>query len=421
MNELPLPSTALEPELQDSAYQLFIQEAVALFQCIETDLHVLTQSLKVEDLQPIIQALQLVRSGAEQLGLFDFQNAVGRLETLCLMLQPQNRAELDLLCQANQTLKLSLLAHVQRIPLTGDINCMAAQAVLEQLETQRQVQPLPPPPPPQGALPPASAAQLTALALRAEVEEALDQMERLLVAPPTPTLATDLKTCIEGLRDLGEMSDLAEFVAISQTALTSLNTSPDSAPTIGPITLTGYRAVYEQLTSVKAFSADPASHSVDVPFEQPHVVATQTLAIADAFVWQIEGNIFILPSRYMLEILIPRTGQVDDTQTPWTLSWRSQTIPVYALAQFVDHPDLYRPGNVTRDLKQQSPLLVVKRSHETCALQVEIERLITASTIELTPSPQENWPMYYLGSTDMEDRLNVIDVEILLDQALRRR
>ncbi|MGB7416168.1 MAG: hypothetical protein WA902_18335 [Thermosynechococcaceae cyanobacterium] len=419
MTELDaLSPPTLAPELRDCAYQLFIQEAVELFEQIEADLQGLTPSQSAERLAPPIKALQIVRSGAEQLDLTDFRNAIYRLETFCLTLQRQDIATLDLLRQANQTLKLSLLAHAQRMPLTGDINCTAAQAVLDQLEALRRQttssQEVAPPSP-------ASAVQLTALALRAEVEATLDQIENLL-ATPTPTLALDLKVQIEGLRDLGEMSDLSAFVAISQTALTSLKASPNSASTIGQITLTGFRSIYDQMQITNGFTPSPF-----VPVarsQQPLSLTTETLTLADAFVWQTGSSLLMLPSQNMLEILIPRTDQVDETQTPWTLVWRSQVIAVYPLAK-VESALYFAQDSVNlQGVNPQTTLLVIKQGNQTCAIQVEIERLITASTIELqVSSPQENQPLYYRGTTVLNDRhhLTVIDVGVLLDQELRRQ
>ncbi|MGF1603734.1 MAG: chemotaxis protein CheW [Thermosynechococcaceae cyanobacterium] len=422
MTELDaLSSSTLAPELRNSAYQLFIQEAVELFEQIETDLHGLNPSQNAELLPSLIKALQIVRSGAEQLELTDFRNAIYRLETFCLTLHLKDIAALDLLRQANQTLKLSLLAHAQRIPLTGDINCTAAQAVLDQLEALRRQ------PSPQGGVPhPSSATQLTALALRAEVEATLGQIENLLAAsPPTPTLAIDLKVQIEGLRDLGEMSDLSEFVAISQTALTSLNASPNSASTIGQITLTGYRSIYDQMQIENVFAPSPlvpvALSPLELPIEQLSLT-TKTLPLADAFVWRTGGNMLMLPSQNMLEILIPRAQQVDKTQTPWTLAWRSQIIPVYPLAKFESAPYFVQGRIDPQGVNPQPTLLVINQSNQLCAIQVEIERLITASTIELQVSSfQENRPAYYRGTTviDNRHRLIVIDVGVLLEQELR--
>jgi chemotaxis protein histidine kinase CheA len=411
-------SMPLAPEDRDSAYQLFVQEAVELFQQMETDLYQLAQNPSSAQLRPVVQAAQIIRSGATQLNLTTLQSSVHRLEAICATLQSNLRTtDVELLCHASQTLKLSLLA--QQAPTAEDIDCTAAQVILVQLEEQLQKQQ----PSVSDTLSPdvpalRSADQLTALAITAEVEDALRQIE-LLLSSPSKTLATDLSSGFESLRDLGEMSNLSELVAISQAALASLQASPRTASTIGRIALAGCREAQSQ-----NHEADIQRIEEPLPKAQmdgaPNVYTSTVIILntADAFVWQTGGTIFVLPSQQVLEILIPTPDQIDETVVPPQLDWQEHKLSVYPLTQFVGEKASLWLTPSPSSHKQPSPLLVIRHREQIFALKVEIERLITVSTLELQSRLKSDAPAYDLGSTLLEnDRLYaVVDVEMLLNQ-----
>jgi chemotaxis protein histidine kinase CheA len=418
-------SMPLAPEDRDSAYQLFVQEAVELFQQIEADLHQFAQDPSSARLRPVMQAAQIIRSGATQLNLTTLQSSVHRLEAICATLQSNLRTtDVELLCHASQTLKLSLLAHVQQVSTAEDIDCTAAQVILVQLEEQLQKQQ--PQTSVSDALSPAvptaprSAEQLTALAITAEVEDTLLQIKLLLASPPSETLATDLSSRFESLRDLGEMSNLSELVAISQAALASLQASPRTASTIGRIALAGYREAQPQDHEADSQRVESFPTKVQMG-DAPNVDASTVVILntADAFVWQTGSTIFVLPSQQVLEILIPTPDQVDETVVPPQLDWQERKLSVYPLTQFVSEPkaSLWLTPSPSSH-KQPLPLLVIRHRDQIFALKVEIERLITVSTLELQSGLESNAPVYNRGSTLLEnDRLYaVVDVEMLLNQ-----
>ncbi len=401
----------LNQELEDSAYQLFIQEAVELFQQIEMDLQNLTKDPSLDYFRLVIRSIQIIHSGATQLKLTNFQTSVQRLEAACLQLQQQpSSTSIKLLSQASQTLKLALLTHVQNVPDTGEIDCAAAHTVLEHLE-EHLSQLTPQKTVAQGTTP--SATQLTALALATEVEVALQQLESTLASPNT-NIIDDLTFHLKSLRDLGEMSDLFELIAISQTALTSLQTSPQSAPTIGQIALAGYRAIHERVPPNKL-----AVENKKPETRTKQSGTTLTLLTANAFVWQTGTTIFILPSLNLVEILNPSPGQVEQTETNCQLKWQDQKIPVYTLSHLMRAalPTLKVPSPISLD-PPLLPFLITQYSDQLFALQVNIERLITTSKLEVQSSNSEA-PPYHRGILLTGDpRPAIIDVEALLSETL---
>ncbi|MEO0373258.1 MAG: chemotaxis protein CheW [Cyanobacteria bacterium P01_A01_bin.17] len=419
------PSSSFIPlplEDRDSAYQLFVQEAVELFQEIEADLRQAAQNPSSADQrQSIVQAIQIIESGAAQLGLTTLQYSMHRVELLCSLSQPRLRTtELEKLCQVSQTLKLSLLAHVQQTSGSKEIDCTAAQVILVQLEEQLQKQqrqapvlkssssmPVPP-----------SEDKLTALAITAEVEERLMQLESQLASPPSETLATELLQLFESLRDLGEMSNLSELVAISQTAVASLRASPRTAAIIGRIALAGYRETQPQAAGNNSQWAESSSIEPDEALDED-VARVISLDISDAFVWQTGGTVFLLPSSQVLEILISNHDQIDESITPAKVNWQGRTLPVYPLTQFFSGPNsslllTLSPGSH----RQPSTLLIVQHLDQIFALKIEIERLITASTLELQSRRGSAEPEYNCGSTFLEDSqlYTVVDIALLIDQ-----
>ncbi|PZD74562.1 hypothetical protein C1752_00817 [Acaryochloris thomasi RCC1774] len=413
--------TSLPLEDRDSAYQLFVQEAVELFQEIEADLRQAAQNPSSADQrQSIVQAVQIIESGAAQLGLTTLQYSMHRVERLCSLSQPHPRTtELERLCQVSQTLKLSLLAHVQQTSGAKEIDCTAAQVILVQLEEQLQKK--------QHQAPvlkssssvsvPPSEDKLTALAITAEVEERLMQLESQLASPPSETLATELLQLFESLRDLGEMSNLSELVAISQTAVASLRASPRTAAIIGRIALAGYRETQPQAAGNSQWAESSSIESDEASDED--VAKVISLDISDAFVWQTGGTVFLLPSSQVLEILIPNHDQIDETIVPAKLKWQGRTLPVYPLTQFFRGQNsslLLTPSPGSH--RQSSTLLLVQHPNQIFALKIEIERLITASTLELQSRTGSAEPEYNRGSTFLEDSqlYTVVDTALLIDQ-----
>lgn len=399
---------ALDPQLRAPAHQLFIQEAVELFQQVESDLHGLLQETNPQQLQPVIQALHIIHSGAVQLELNSFHPFICQLEALCRTLQQHPRlrkAHLSLLSQISHTLKLSLLAYVQSGSPTGEVDCSAAQILLTQLEqrlapTETTTW--------EAADPPISEAQLIALALTTEVEQVLQQLEAISSSPEMQ--ADELKPHLEQLRDLGEISDFSELVAISQTALASLAVSPQSAATISQIALAGYIKVYEQMRTAASASGPMA--------EQPSSpLPPGSLSTTDAFVWQTGATIFVLPSRNMIKILSPARDQMNEMGT-W-LNWRTQQVPVYALTPFIldPQPQLSLTER-SLDLQQRPTLLLIEHSNQTLALQVEIDHLITTSQLDLQSVQGMASSSYYLGPTLLKagQSCDVVDLDLFLSQ-----
>lgn len=413
------PSLSLAQEDRDAAYQLFVQEAVELFQEIETDLRQAAQNPGlVDQRQSIVQAAQIIKSGAAQLNLTTLQYAMQRIEVLCSLSQPHLRTrELDMLCQVSQTLKLSLLAHDQQTSAPKDMDCAAAQVILVQLEKQLQKHQKTAAPAPSVPVPP-SEDKLTALAITAEVEERLSQLESHLARSSSETLATDLSNLFESLRDLGEMSNLSQLVAISQTALTSLQASPQTASTIGQIALAGYREASSQ-------DASQVKRPIETNTAQTDALQTEegtqiiNLDISDAFVWQTAGTVFVLPSDQVLEIVSSSHDQMDETLTPAQINWQNRTLPVYPLTQFIRGPQsgLLLTPSPSRP-KQSSPLLIIQQHDQIFALQIEIERLITVSTLELHRTDRKE-AAYERGSTFLEDNqiYTVVDMTSLIAQS----
>jgi chemotaxis protein histidine kinase CheA/ActR/RegA family two-component response regulator len=432
----------LDPNLLDQAYHLFVEESLELLQQIQELLIALPHDSSPIVIHKLLRTAGTIRSGADQVKLTDIYNLARRFEDVCRLLWQKKisvDSELDnLLWQAYDCLRLSLSAQMRLEPEETTVLLAQAEEVFSQLEARLDGK---------------SKNEKGLLTLndleeneielfsKGEVTQALNTLKSLL-DNPKPQLEEALKMEIETILRLGEIWDISAFIAIAQMSLAALQISPQTAPTIGKLALTGFQGAWEALENNERESesvalelspweeAEPKSLS---PASRGEIRESKTLEntlagaiaplnsttllkTAKLFIWLTSSTIFIISSESIKEILLsPKEGLASDEREQW-LQWRGQQIPIYRLSNFLQYNCHYRLSK-----EENSALLVITRSQQTLALEIEIERSIAEPELTILPFNHVLEPPEYCYGCILlnEDRLAVaIDLEILLAQTV---
>lgn len=424
----------------------------------------------------LVRAINTIKSGAAQVNLTDIYTLASRFENIFRWLWQKkiaiDSALIDILWEAYECLRQSLLAQIQTHPEDLITVIAKAELIFDRLEARLD------------RMPNVEVQQLTfdrgeedrtEWLLNQEVAQALLDLETLLtsasltlqeplrgkeIADRSNRLEETLKAQIEVLQCLGELLEKSEFVAIAQITLAALQLSPQTALTVGQVALAGFRGIWEAGTKDNSVKTQPdrssdldtgaleqllelepdkttASEELDEAIDWSDFVEEKTqkakgrLAVqsewvyktANSLVWLANSAAFILSCEKVREILLLPTEQLTYFGgQPW-LSWRSKNVPIYFLSQLLEY-NCSTPTKALEKLPFSEPMLVIfERDEQTVAIELAIERLLAVPELIIKPfgnvfSP----PSYCWGCIILEgDRLVVaIDLEALLNDTLDR-
>lgn len=433
---------ANDTPLRDPAYQLFIQEALELLLQIDTTLQEVLQTPSKTSIDFLSEMTQTLYEGALSLDLTELSNTVQTFSGLMLSFQQDPLTttpdDAEMLRQAYKEIQTALMVYIPgpteldsapnvSLPLEVADDSLTSEVDLERPEAGNDV---------------------TSLILISDVAEILEQLHQVLINPQVYDLTAELKTLTEALLGWGEVLELNELTTIARSTLEMLESNPQSAISIGQLSLAGFRAAHK--TALQALQADSIPQHQEThqqsqgtqslsseifPMAVAEIPTAESLSASDEvilnatqlFVWQQEGLLFTIPSDAVAEILIPRAEQLMGNEHQRCLSWQQQFIPIHPLRDLLDQGDVNWPrlaavssGDETSPaMFGGSPFVIVHQGGQTLALEVEITRLVTEAELVLQiPEEQLHCP-YFCGETFLKsDRYGVVDIATLLNEML---
>lgn len=434
--------------LRDPAYQLFIQEALELLQQIDTTLQEVLQIPSKSSMHFLLELTQTLQEGAQSLGLNQLSNAAQTFSELMLRFQRDPLTttpdDAEMLRQAYKRMQSTLVTYMPG-PAAAKFIDEAEFIDTDQGSTDRGSMEGTP-----QSFKDAEVAEdtvalsaveddVTSLILTTDVAELLEQLDQVLINPQVFDLANELKTLTEALLGWGEVLELSEFITIAQSTLEMLSSNPQTAISVGQLSLAGFRAAY-----TTALQGSPEADSVKfqptVPDDLDVVVAEiptaeslsssheVTLNAAQLFVWQQGKLLFTIPSDAVAEISIPRAEQFMGNEHQRCLSWQQQFIPIYPLHQLLEQgkvnwPRLAESRGVSETSQSSAfgscPFIIIQQGGQTLALEVYIERLVTEAELNLVLLEEHQYCPYFCGETVLTgERYGVIDIARLLNETL---
>ena len=215
------------------SYQFFLEEAPELLQNLEKGLLDLRQNRSLDKIHDLMRIAHSLKGGAACVGLNHIQNLAHQLESVFKRLcEKESEIDLELenlLLTAYDCLRAPLLEEIQIGQSNREAALEKAQPVLAQLEAKL-------------SLNEKKKTDATEFLLAEEVAQGLSRLEVILGNPNVLEMREALKAQVEIFRDLGELSDLPNFVAIAQTTLKALQTHPQAGQSIGQLALEDFRA-----------------------------------------------------------------------------------------------------------------------------------------------------------------------------------
>ncbi len=276
---------ALNPDIRDSAYQFFIEEAPELLQEIETGLLILKQEKSTAKVHDLMRAAHSIKGGAASVELDAIASIAHRLETIFKALYSDTlEIDTDLesqLLQAYDCLRLPLMEQIetgyfdieQAIDLAEPIFLLLEERLGDALKEADSYIP--------------SSSELgmdmTTSIFEVDVAQGLERLEQVVANPSAFEVAGELRAQAEVFAGFAEFLNLPEFGAIAQTTLSALETQPARAVEIAQLALVDFQIARQAVLAGEAsLSIGPSLALVAFTDPTANFVSNDTADIPDA-------------------------------------------------------------------------------------------------------------------------------------------
>ncbi|MEW5857118.1 MAG: hybrid sensor histidine kinase/response regulator [Cyanobacteriota bacterium] len=234
---------ALNPDIRDSAYQFFIEEAPELLQEIEAGLLILRQEKSTAKVHDLMRAAHSIKGGSASVELEAIASIAHRLENIFKALYSETlEIDTDLesqLLQAYDCLRLPLMEQIetgyfdteQALDLAKPIFALLEERLGDALrETDSYI-------PTSSEL----GMDMTKSIFEVDVAQGLERLEQVVANPSAFEVAGELRAQAEVFAGFAEFLNLPEFGAIAQTTLSALETQPERAVEIAQLALVDFQ------------------------------------------------------------------------------------------------------------------------------------------------------------------------------------
>ncbi len=238
---------AINPDIRDSAYQFFIEEAPELLQIIEASLLTLRQEYSTAKVHDLMRAAHSLKGGAASVELEAIASLAHRLETIVKALY-SDTLEIDTelesqFLQAYDCLRLPLIEQIKTGSFDEEHALTIAEPIFAQLEerlgdafTQSD------------SYIPSSAelgVDMTRSIFEVDVAQGLERLEAVVTNPTEYEVAGEIRAQAEVFAGFAELLNQPGFEAIAKTTLAALEAHPDRALVIAQLALTDFH-IYRQ-------------------------------------------------------------------------------------------------------------------------------------------------------------------------------
>jgi chemotaxis protein histidine kinase CheA len=433
------PTVTLDSDLRNQAYPLFLEEALELLQQVQEMLGELPHDISLTQIDSLIRAINIIESGAAAVNLVEIRSIASRFEQILRRLW-QEKILIDTeieswLWQAYKCLRQSLREKIYGDREESTDSFMQASIVFNRLESCLAYHE------------PEEREDNGTEFLEREVIVAIAALEKLLSQSDRVDFLEQLDSQIETFRRLGEVIEIAEFVAVAQITLATLKIKPKTALPVARVALTSFQDIWEAHVNCEpqelleiaieplVWQDEPESDTAPWAgiIEQASVKESKTakkstadhkcsLKTDKSLVWQYESVLFSIASEKIREMLVvPQAEKTSDSDERQWLSWSDRQIPVYRLTELLEYNNLLSCGT-GGGYPGDDIAIVLECGEETIAVELAVDRILSLKEIEIEPFGEEMTPPdYCYGCTLLkDDRLAVvIDVEALLEKSFQ--
>ncbi|MCP2728100.1 hybrid sensor histidine kinase/response regulator [Limnofasciculus baicalensis] len=235
---------AINPDIRDEAYKIFITEALELLQIIETGLLTIRQERNTGKVHELMRAAHSIKGGSASLELDAISSIAHRLETIFTALYSETlEIDIDLenqLLKAFDCLSVPLKSQIN----TGFFDAEQVLAIAEPIFNQIEERLGDAIAETNSYIPSSSelGLNMTLSIFEVDVAEGLERFAAVLANPQNYEIAGELRAQAEVFAGFGELLNLPGFSAIATTALTALEANPDFDLQIMQLALSDFQA-----------------------------------------------------------------------------------------------------------------------------------------------------------------------------------
>ena len=273
---------AINPDIRDSAYQFFIEEAPELLQEIETGLLTLKQEHSTAKVHNIMRAAHSLKGGAASVELEAIATLAHRLETIFKALYSEAlEIDTDLegqLLSAYDCLRLPLMEQLAIGAFDAEQALALADPVFAQLE-ERLGDALNQP----DTYMPTSAelgVDMTKSIFEVDVQEGLQRLAQVVAHPYEYEVAGELRAQAEVFLGFAELLNEQGFGAIAATTLAALEAHPKRSLEITQLALADFERARQAVLAGDAHTAK-ASGKAGLPYTQEISPCAALVTLAD--------------------------------------------------------------------------------------------------------------------------------------------
>lgn len=237
-------------EIDDQAYEFFVEEATELLQTLEQGLINLSQEHEIQKLHKLMRAAHSIKGGAACIGLVGIQKIAHDLENGIRALYNQDTVfdlELEnLLLRAYDSLQSATIEQIQTGRYDEHTAVAKAKEVFVELEAKlghslEEAAELPEVPMEGG--------DMAHFLFTEEIPSGLQRWESLLTSGNASdsdlSILEELKGQAEVFATLGTMLNLPGFTSIAQTTIKAMEVNPKYIPKIGKVALANFWAAQQ--------------------------------------------------------------------------------------------------------------------------------------------------------------------------------
>ncbi|NES65511.1 MAG: hypothetical protein F6K24_09735, partial [Okeania sp. SIO2D1] len=234
-------------EIDDRAYEFFVEEATELLQTLEGGLINISQEHEIQKLHQLMRAAHSIKGGAACIGLMGIQKIAHNLENSIRALYQENTVfdlELEnLLLQAFDCLRSPTLKQIETGNYDQENSMIKAQQVFEQIEKKlghslEEAAEFPEVSMEEG--------DMTKFLFTEEIPSGLHRWDNLLAGKNGSnsglSIKDELKRQAEVFATLGTMLNLPGFTSIAQTTIKALEVNPKYIKKIATLALADFWA-----------------------------------------------------------------------------------------------------------------------------------------------------------------------------------
>jgi CheY-like chemotaxis protein len=346
------------PEMNRQACELYLHESLELCQYLEEGLLLLGNDPKLTQLSQLLRSIEIIAVGAKQLNFEDMCQLTDTLKAILRVLEtlPEDRrlqyrdSFLGLLQPISEQLRFTLL-------LAGYQLLAEETAQSEQLDLIQQF------------LLPKSLVVL---------QEALQF--------PNLTLCRLLwKKQLLLLRIWSFSINSADIATFAETTLKTLDTFPEGMQVIGELAITALTLLSKTTLQQITTNVHESSNGILATAKPATAQLTSSghFSTSERLLWMTNSYLFYVASDSIAEIIVPQSRQIIQISTDSYLKWENQTIALYSVSALI----LNRHLNSLEE--HNGPVLVLQQDQRYVALALEIEHLITDTTLPLRAAPAD--------------------------------